>query len=298
MIDLHIHTTASSDGQHTPGEIFELAGIHGLKAIAFADHNSIGSVPEGIRLGLETGIEFVPCIEINTFYSGLDLHLLAYYIECDGTVRKWLDLVRSAKERQAIERIAKLREIGFVLNEEDVTRHSGGKIPTGYSYLKAILDRRENDNDPRLRTYIDGESARSPYYRFYQDWLKGGRPAFVPIEMLSTPQVIARVLEWKAVPVLAHPMDTPDSVILDLIEAKLMGLEIYNSYHSPEQITHLEEIAGKHKLLITAGSDFHGTKMKPDIQMGKLCCNRQPLLEALKEARAGLAFCKKSIIIK
>ncbi|MBW2555204.1 MAG: phosphatase, partial [Deltaproteobacteria bacterium] len=38
MIDLHIHTIASSDGQHTPQEIFTMANSMGLTAIAFADH--------------------------------------------------------------------------------------------------------------------------------------------------------------------------------------------------------------------------------------------------------------------
>ncbi len=289
VIDLHIHTIASSDGQHTPEEIFALAGRHGLKAIAFADHNSVGSLSEGVRLGKETGIEFVPAIEINTFYSDLDLHLLAYFIDYEGTsVRDWLAAIRVEKEKQALGRIARLRESGFVLTEEDVRRHSDGKIPTGYSYLKAILDRKENKEDPRLKTYTEGNSARSPYYRFYHDWLKGGRPAYVPIEALATPGVIRQVLEWKAVPVLAHPMDTPDAVIIGLIEAGLMGLEVYNSYHSAERVKHLEAIAGEHNLLMTSGSDFHGQKMKPDIEMGRLQGNEMFLLDALKAAKARL----------
>ncbi|MEW5947947.1 MAG: PHP domain-containing protein [Thermodesulfobacteriota bacterium] len=289
MIDLHIHTIASSDGQHTPEEIFALAGRHGLKAIAFADHNSVGSVPEGVRLGKETGIEFVPAIEINTFYSDLDLHLLAYFIDYEGTsVQDWLATIRVEKERQALGRIARLQELGFVLTAEDVRRHSGGKIPTGYSYLKAILDRKENKEDPRLKTYTEGNSARSPYYRFYHDWLKGGKPAYVPIEALATPAVIKRVLKWKAVPVLAHPIDTPDRVIMDLIDAGLMGLEVYNSYHSAERVKHLEAIAGGHNLLMTSGSDFHGQKMKPDIEMGRLQGNEMSLLDALKSAKARL----------
>lgn len=296
MIDLHIHTIASSDGQHTPEEIFTLARRHGLKAIAFADHNSVGSVPEGVRLGKETGIDFVPAIEINTFYADLDLHLLAYFIDYEGTsVQDWLANIRVEKEKQALERISRLQELGFVLTEEDVRRHSGGKIPTGYSYLKAILDRKENKEDPRLKTYIEGNSAKSPYYRFYHDWLKGGKPAYVPIEALATPGVIRQVLKWKAVPVLAHPMDTPDAVIVDLIKAGLVGLEVYNSYHGVERIEHLETIVRENDLLMTAGSDFHGQKMKPDIEMGRLQGNEVFLLDALKAAKAGLDAASGSV---
>lgn len=289
MIDLHIHTLASSDGQHTPAEIVAMAQRHDIKAIAFADHNSVDSVAEGVRLARETGLEFLPAIEINTFHTELDLHLLAYFIDYEGsTLRNWLGAVRAEKEKQALGRITKLQKLGFVLSEEDVCRHSGGKIPTGYSYLKAILERRENAEDPRLRTYVETNSSRSPYYRFYHDWLKGGRPAYVPIEALATPQVIREVLQWKAVPVLAHPMDTPDAVIMDLIKAGLMGLEVYNSYHDEERVRHFEAIARENNLIMTAGSDFHGQKMKPDIEMGRLRGNKMSLLDTLKAAKASL----------
>ena len=52
MIGLHIHTTASLDGQHWPREIFEMTRDLKLEAIAFADHSSVGSVEgEGLRGG-------------------------------------------------------------------------------------------------------------------------------------------------------------------------------------------------------------------------------------------------------
>lgn len=285
---MHIHTVASSDGQHTPAEILTMAKQHGIRAIAFADHNSVDSVPEGVLLGKRAGIEVVPAIEINTFYADRDLHLLAYFIDCEGAIREWLTSIQAEKEKQALGRIAKLQKLGFVLTEEDVCRHSDGKIPTGYSYLKAILGRKENEGDPRLQTYMEGSGARSPYYRFYHDWLKGGRPAYVPIEVLATPRIIERVLEWKAVPVLAHPMDTPDNIIMELIRFGLMGLEVYNSYHSAERVKHFEAIARENSLVMTAGSDFHGRKMKPDIEMGRLRGNKMQLLDSLKAAKAGI----------
>ena len=46
-IDLHIHTQASADGVYSPREIFDMARRAGLRAIAFADHNSTESCDEG-----------------------------------------------------------------------------------------------------------------------------------------------------------------------------------------------------------------------------------------------------------
>ena len=47
----------------------------------------------------------------------------------------------------------------------------------------------------------------------------------------------------------------------------LMGIEAYYPDHSPEQIFLYTEIAKRHQLLITGGTDFHGA-LKPDIEIG------------------------------
>ena len=78
MIDLHIHTIAS-DGQHTAAEIVKMASQLGLFAIAIADHNSVESVSLAQELSEKAGIKFAPCIELDTIYNGLDLHILGYF---------------------------------------------------------------------------------------------------------------------------------------------------------------------------------------------------------------------------
>jgi len=285
MIDLHIHTSASSDGQHTPQEIFEMAREVGLKAIAFADHNSIDNVEAGLQLSREYGIEFIPSIEIDTYLDQWDIHILGYFINHkDKGLKEWLDEIIEAKRGQAFQRFKKLKEIGFVIDFEDVLRFSEGKIPTGLSYLKAILSREENLNDPRIRVYIDGERSSSPYYNFYRDYIKDGKPAFVPLEVSPTPQVIDRIKALGGIPILAHPMDTKDEIIHRLIKQGLMGLEVYTSYHSPEQAARFLSLAKRLDLLATAGSDFHGAKMKPDIKLGQLNGDYTELLQELKKA--------------
>lgn len=284
MIDLHIHTNASSDGQHTPLEIFELARQKGLRAIAFADHNSIDNVEEGLRLSSKYGIEFIPCLELNTFYHGLDLHLLGYFIDPgDQVLKKWLAEIRKKKWEQAEKRIQRLNELGFIFDWEDLRKFSGDQIPTGMSFLKAILSRPENLKDPRLFPYLKGDRANSPYVNFYRDYLRGGKPAFVPVEDISTPEAIRRLKDLGSIPILAHPSDTEEDYIIELINHDLAGLEVYSPYHSFEEQEKFRRLAEKHMLLITAGSDFHGKEVKPDVDLGKVAGNNYELLMRLKE---------------
>ena len=72
------------------------------------------------------------------------------------------------------------------------------------------------------------------------------------------------------VPVIAHAgvnfRDCPERVI-ELIDDGAEGIEIYNTYHTPEQSRYLRSIAEDFKLVMTCGSDFHG-KTKPNVQLG------------------------------
>lgn len=285
MIDLHIHTTASSDGQHTPREIFAMAHKAGLNAIAFADHNSTGSVTEGLALAGEFNIEFIPCLELNTLYLDHDLHLLAYFVDYEHReLREWLAEIDEEKTLQSLQRIEKLNELGFVFSIDDVKKFSGGKIPTGMSFLKAIMSREENRRDERIRRYVDGDRSHSPYLNFYRDYLRGGKPAFVPLHEVETVSVMQRIRGWGAIPVLAHPSDTGDTILLDLIERGLPGLEVYSSYHDQKAEEHFLALAREYNLLITAGSDFHGSTIKPDVTLGGIRGNSYELVEKLKVA--------------
>jgi predicted metal-dependent phosphoesterase TrpH len=286
MIDLHIHTIASSDGQHTPLEIFTMAKKVGLSAIAFADHNSIGSIGEGIALAGQFGIELIPCIEFNTLYQDHDLHILAYFIDYQSVeLRRWLTEIHQEKLKQAVQRIEKLNQLGFLFSVEDVKKFSGERIPTGMSFLKAILSRQENSGDARIKRFLDGDRSHSPYVNFYLDYLRGGKPAFVPLAAVDTLKVIHRIKQLGALPVLAHPSDTGDEIILRLIEAGLPGLEVFSSYHNEQEEDHFLALAEANNMIVTAGSDFHGSTVKPDVILGGIRGNSDDLLERLKRAR-------------
>ncbi len=73
--------------------------------------------------------------------------------------------------------------------------------------------------------------------------------------------------------VLAHPLtlglDAPglDQVLEELSAAGLGGMECYYGRYSPEERAGLAEMAKRHDLVATGGSDFHGT-FKPDLLIG------------------------------
>jgi len=60
--------------------------------------------------------------------------------------------------------------------------------------------------------------------------------------------------------ILAHPgLNRTDDVIPSIVEAGLDGIECFHSKHSPSDTAQYLELAGFHHLLVTGGSDCHGS---------------------------------------
>ncbi|HPZ30583.1 MAG TPA: PHP domain-containing protein, partial [Limnochordia bacterium] len=62
LLDLHIHSSYSCDGQFSPEELVITAKEKGLQAIALTDHNSVKGLPEFLAAGAKHGVETVPGI--------------------------------------------------------------------------------------------------------------------------------------------------------------------------------------------------------------------------------------------
>ena len=289
LIDLHIHTAASQDGQYTAREVFKLARLHGLEAIAFADHDSVDSVEEGMRLSGEFGVEFVLAVELTTLREGHELHLLAYYIDPERKeLLELLEEVGRARMRQAKLRCERLRRYGYTIDYERVLSYSEGKAPTAYPIFRAIMEDPANRNFAPTLRYLTGDRSESPTYNFGQDHFNKGKPGYVPVEAMDTAEAVGMVRGWKAVPVLAHPGRTPLELVEELVKAGLLGLEAYNPSHTAEQTQRCLETARRHGLVVTAGSDFHGPAIKPDIRLGEVKGAGYTLYEGLKDLKKSL----------
>lgn len=284
MIDLHIHTIAS-DGQHSAREIVRMSADMGLTAIAIADHNTVESVAEGEAAASEKGINFSPCIELDTVFRGRDLHVLGYFIAYDSEPCKaYLDKVYQAKVKQTELRVARLKELGFIIDFAELMELSNWRLPTGKQYITAMRDHEDNFSNPDFLEYIDGGRSDSPYLNFYLDWLRAGRPAFVPLELQPTERAIKEICKLGGVSILAHPSDTPEDDVHALIDLGLMGLEVFSSYHDHETTERFRSLARDREVLITAGSDFHGKEVKPEVRLGGIPGNEDRLFDELKKA--------------
>jgi predicted metal-dependent phosphoesterase TrpH len=288
-IDLHVHSSYSSDGELPPAHLVERALDTGLAAIALTDHDTVEGLDEFAEAGAYLSVETIPGVELTVDHNGGYLHILGYYIQHrSGRMTELISRLTEARLEQAAGRVARLRELGLVVNEDRVAYYSRGLPPVGPVIGMAVLERPENRNHPLLSELFDDPKADAPYFHFDRDLLAEGKPAYVPVERPSPAEAVDVIWETAGVPILAHPgeqFSLPEDLdrLIQVISSGVAGLEVYCSYHNDEKEKAFSELADELGLVKTAGSDYHGSPVKPHIKMGQISYNPYTLLKKLRD---------------
>jgi predicted metal-dependent phosphoesterase TrpH len=271
--DLHMHSAYSLDGELLPLEILQISKQQGLSVISITDHNLVSGVPEALEASGAYGIRVIPGIEIDCNYKGTDLHVLGYHI--NHLSKDFVTLEKQIAEgiMNAFDAMAKnLHRLGIPVDADEVIAEAHGKLPSGELIAEVLLNHVKYNNIADLDPYRPGGSRSDmPMLNFYLDFFAQGKPAYVKIDYMDYTEAIDLIKRNGGISVIAHPGHNfrgREEAVADLIKLGAEGIEVFNNYHSPEQMRNLAEMAIGHNVLITCGSDFHG-KTKPVIGVGQ-----------------------------
>ena len=273
MLELHTHTTRS-DGSLTPTELVNFAVEKGVKAIAITDHDTMAAWEEATEAASDCDLEIVPGLELSTVYNGRSMHILGFYPDAQKLKAPLQERVEGRK-RRAQKMADKLAELGYPIELPDMAE----SMAPGRPHIASALKKAGHVN-----------SHNEAFARF----LKDDGPAYVPYEKFTAQQRIELLLSCGAVPVWAHPYifrgGTVEVVLPMLVEAGLMGIEVYHPTHSVSQVRKLEEYCETYDLLMPGGSDYHGPKKEknPDFKDLNALALPLSLLPPLKAAAHAL----------
>ena len=270
--DLHTHTTAS-DGQYAPTELVRLAKQHGIQILAVTDHDTISGVNEARRAGNMLGLQVIRGVELSA-KEHPNFHILGYGFRDGDTELAWLcEKLRAGRDDRKYRIVEFLREKGVDVDLAEVEELAGGEVIARPHFAQVLVKRGYvSTNREAFDRYLDTEEFRQKVKRFKAD----SRTCVEAIKSAG-----GKVS-------LAHPyqMGLPDgeleTLVAQLRDWGLDAIECYYPKYTPEQQAFYLRLAEKYKLRRTGGSDFHGEKVKPDVELA-----RWPLeLEWLMDGRA------------
>ena len=271
-IDLHMHSSASLDGEYEPEELLRLCRESNLEYVAVTDHNSVASVAKAIQAAKSYDIRCIPAIEIDCDFQGINIHLLGYGIDHESGVFELLnEYCRDMEKKASYERLKKIRELGFSISLEAFPHFETRGAIAPEDIGSVLLSRPEAKDSQILAPFLPGgKRSDNPYANFYWDLFDTGKPCHCPMRWPILSAAIEMITSTGGIPVIAHPGITLKGsfeLLDDILKSGVTGLEVFSSYHSREVSLNLYEYAVAKGALITAGSDYHGY-FKPSVVLG------------------------------
>lgn len=285
-IDLHMHSMYSDDGEYTPTQLVDMCHEAGVKIMAIADHNWVKANEEAKKHADELGMTYIPAIEIDCTYKGVNLHVLGYGIDNQEVFNQLGEDIEKQEIACSMKKLELTNALGFDLKKEQLDALSINGVYTGEMFGEALLNDSRYDDHELLKPYRQGgERSDNPYVNFYWDYYAQGKPCYTEIHFPTLEETIQLIHQHGGVALLAHPgnnLKGQFELFDEMVALGLDGVECFSSYHTTETNEYFYNKAKELNVLYTCGSDFHG-KTKPSIHLGENgCLNPQEMEDRLK----------------
>jgi predicted metal-dependent phosphoesterase TrpH len=224
--------------------------------MALTDHDSIeGIIPALDAAAAFPGFRLIPGVEISTDIPEGQAHVLGYYIDFNSNeLRSALVRFRNSRERRAQGMVNKLAGLGIDIDWERVKEIAGDGSVGRPHIAWAMLE----------KEYI------STFNEAFNKYIGQDGPAYVERDKMTPAEAVELIILGRGLPVLAHPftVNNPETLIGELKEAGLVGIETYYKDYSPEQTDTLLGWAKKYNLIATGGTDYHGIDDRTEVILG------------------------------
>ena len=247
--DLHTHTNFS-DGSCTPEELVAAAKKIGLHYLGITDHDTVDGVRHLYENGLfpVRGVNIIPGVELSANHPTHDIHIVGYNVDIyNEALSEMIDKIIEARWARFSEIIEILQTKKYPIREADVLKIAGTSRSVGRAHI--------------ARTLVKFGAFKSVRDAF-DKMLGKGCPAYVPRYLPEVDEIIDVIHQAGGIATLAHPKLVGDDELVEELCAKLDGLEVYYPCHKPEDTQNYFFLAKRYNLLITGGSDFHGTSSR------------------------------------
>ena len=265
-IDLHVHSV-NSDGTDSTEAIVESSIELQLEAICISDHEYLTKVPQ------QNNIEIIQGVEISVSWDLLDdtnkfggTHLLVYFLNEESPLDKKLHELRKNKIERNYSIIDNLEEFEIYIDKKDLDSLET-KVP-GRPHIAELMVK---------KNYVSNISEA------FSKYLGNGKIDGIDNHQLSIKEIINLAKQSKSLVFLAHPHTLMSNklysksdnwidnkfhnYIQTLKDMDIDGIEVYYPGYSHNTINTLLEVCENQNLLVSGGSDFHGSR-KPNNLLG------------------------------
>ena len=246
--DLHCHSNCS-DGTDSPIELLHLAKKQGLQGISITDHDTLAAyTDEFFSIAKKLGLEVLVGVEFSADHRGHSVHILGYGMDPKSeAMQKLQEHHKRRREKRNKAILDKLEKKGFLIDD----------LPT-----EGVVGR------PHIAQKMVEKGFVKDIREAFHQYLGDGKSCYVVLDMVSVLDTITAIHEAGGKAFVAHPhLQISVNFVKEILKFPFDGLECYYGNFFPHHERRWLQLAESKKLLISGGSDYHGS-IKPNIELG------------------------------
>ncbi|MBS3679893.1 PHP domain-containing protein [Ornithinibacillus massiliensis] len=262
--DLHVHSHYS-DGADSIETIMTKAKQNGVTHISLVDHDTVDGQDIIRQVGRAYNITTIPGIEISAFdyKRKRKVHILGYhYRPVASHILKVCNPILERRNELSLWQIQQLRKLGYEI-EPDIIKEKA--LPSQTIYKQHVMEY-------LIKAPYSSTTYKELYQKLFKNLIAGD------IEYVDVFAAVEAIVKDGGLAVVAHPgqLDSYD-LVPELVEVGLGGIERNHIDHTEQDHRKVEVLAKSYNLVMTGGSDYHGSFGVP-IQIGDITSPLNPLL--------------------
>jgi len=259
VFDLHCHSTAS-DGALSPAELLMRAREQGVTVLALTDHDTTFGLEAAAASAEQLGVYLLNGIEVSALYANQCLHVIGLDIDPKHpALTAGLARQSELRRQRAVKMAEKLAKKGIADVYPAVRELAGDGEITRSHFADYLV---------QVGKAKDQQDA-------FDKYLSKGKPGYVPTQWAELAEVVSWINAAGGFAVLAHPLRYNlshkwiDRVLAAFKQVGGVGVEVVTGRSSPDDIRLSAQLALKHGLYASMGSDFHNPD-NPWVELGRL----------------------------
>lgn len=268
LTDLHLHTNYS-DGKLSVTDTIAIANQRNIKMISITDHDSVDGIKEAIEFSRNLDMICISGLELSCrndniyirFPQDISVHILAYNLDYEKKeLREFLNQYHLERKQILLELIADLVNYGFDVKYEDISVIAGSQMR-----IQDIINHINSSFCSKEKKEIYLELANSYYKKIFEKDCTLGDAIKIIKHSGGIPVLAHAFFSYRDYDVIKNSEQEVQELINYLYELGIEGIEVFYSKFNNKQTMYLLDIAKRNNLMITAGSDFHGTPMRKNM---------------------------------
>lgn len=246
--DLHTHSTAS-DGTLTPTQLLGRAAAAGVEVLALTDHDTLDGTIEAAAAAASFGITLIPGAELSVTWGGRTIHIVGLGLDPDSAVlNAGLARLLTYHGWRAEEIGRRLDKHGISDTFADARKLAGGALVGRMHFARLLVQRGL------------AASVRDVFKHF----LVQGKPGHVAGDWATLEEAVNWIQAAGGQAVIAHPARYALSgtklraLLGEFRELGGSAVEVVCGSHNKDEAFTFARHAREHRLLASAGSDYHG----------------------------------------